>query len=73
MVIGFVPMAKGMTVNRMPKHEVVNNCPLCGKKLEVETASTITVLGVGKKHICEDCERRFEMIYADEDGEQDDK
>lgn len=57
----------------MTKHEVVNYCPLCGKKLEVGTASTITVCGVGKKHICEDCERKFEMIYADEEGGEHDE
>lgn len=55
----------------MTKHEVANYCPLCGKKLEVGTANTITVWGIGKTgrdvHICEDCERKFEMIYADEE------
>lgn len=60
------------TVNRMIKHEVINYCPLCGKKIEVGTASTITVWGIGKRgrdiYICEDCEREFEMIYADDEG-----
>lgn len=56
----------------MKKNEVANCCPLCGKEIEIGTESTIIVWGIGETwrdvQVCEDCERKFEMIYADEEG-----